>query len=1042
MTGTHQSTFKVYGITRLSPISIVLIYGLSGLVWIVLSDSIAGVMSPDIGSYQYVSFLKGMLFLLLTSSLLYMLIRFLLKELQTSGTILQAAFQASPDAICITRLSDGTFLKINAGFTRISGYSEPDIIGKSASELSIWDTPADCLRLEKHLVHRLEVRDFSARFRTKDGSLLRGIVAAHKVKIEGEECVVSVVRDRTQELEAREEIDKLANYDPETGLPNHHLLMDRLSQVISLDMREKRKTVIIYISLTNHKAVVDVLGHSGGGEVMRAIAHSILSVLRPYDTVARIQRDEFVVMLGNLSHDGDVSLVLNRLQQIFALPLSVESGEFAIPACLGVACFPADGLTAEILIQNAHIAMNQARQAGISTQFYSESMNRKALERYAIETGMLRAIDDGEFFLCYQPKVAINGSDVTGMEALVRWRRPGEGIIPPDRFIPLAEENGMILRLGAWVLHEACRQNKAWQDAGLPPICISVNISARQLLEKSFVEQVIQVLESTGLSPRHLELELTESAVMANSEETVRKLIRLKELGVSISVDDFGTGYSSLSYLKHLPIDCIKVDRSFVRDIVSDSDDAAIVGAIIAMAHALGLRVIAEGVETVEQLEFLRNQHCNEAQGYYFSRPLESLAFEELLLRGLSSGELTVTVTPVTVPAAATPLATAASSDRGLAEVLPEPALHIIESIAEICLPTFPAHPSDNLSHVLKRFQTEKGLLVLPVVDQGCVIGILNRSTFLEEHVIGMHGFAFQINHSKKIRDLMNPEVVTLEAATPIKEAAEAIQGLGSDIRVDNVCVTRNGVYEGIIDVNRFISAITEINLTLAKGANPLTGLPGNESIQREITERLKFSPGFDIAYIDIDNFKPFNDYYGFQKGDVVIKVLGEIVRSATQEQSSFCGHIGGDDFIVITEPNMSHCVASAIIRAFEEHLSILHGERDFAAGRYSAANRKGETETFGLLSLSIGIVNTNLTKVGSYGQLASLSTEVKRLAKKQPGSSIVLNRRLQGDAGAVAGSGGSGSADGTHGKTDSNPVTSAGFASGYLDAFATISAP
>jgi len=1003
MTSKHHTTFKVSPISRLSPVIITLTYALIGILWILLSDAISGSLARGIDSFQDIAIMKGMLFILVTSALLYLLIRFFIKEFQTSGNILQAAFQSSPDAINIKRLQDGKFLKINNGFTKIYGYSEADAIGRTADELELWNSTADRLRLETSLGQDGAISDFHAIFRTKEGALFRGTLTARKVELEGEQCLVTIVRDRTAEVEAREEIERLASYDPETGLPNHNLFMDRLHQAIGLGIREKNKTAIIYISLTGFKAVVDVFGHTGGCEVLKAISEKIVAAVRQHDSVARIQHDEFAVLLSGVVNDGDVNPILNRLQQIFAMPLPVQGGECAIPACMGVACFPSDGLTAEILIQNAHIAMNQARQAGITLQFYSESMNKKAMERFAIETCMLRAIDDGEFFLCYQPKFSINGRDLTGMEALVRWRRPGEGVIPPDRFIPVAEENGMIVRLGAWILREACRQNREWQGAGLPRTTVSVNISARQLRENSFVEQVVHILDSTGLAPCYLDLELTESVVMADSEEIVQKLTRLKQLGVSISVDDFGTGYSSLSYLKHLPIDCIKVDRSFVQDIVYDPDDKAIVEAVIAMGHALGLGVIAEGVETIEQLEFLQKQNCNEAQGYYFSKPLEPHLFEEFLrLRG--SGEPPLQEKTLPFPRNGSFKESAILvSNHTLAPVPESLAANKPECIGEVCLAIPPAHPSDNLNSALKRFQTEKGLLVLPVVDEGEIVGILNRSIFLEEHVIGMHGYAFQINHSKKIRDLMTTVVLVLEATTPVRKAAQTIQGLGSDCRIDNVCVARNALYEGIIDVNRFINAITEINLSLAKGANPLTGLPGNECIQREINERLKSGQAFDIAYVDIDNFKPYNDYYGFQKGDTVIKVLGEIIMTATQtssaENSGFYGHIGGDDFIIITGPHKSQSVVSHIIQDFEGHRPILHGREDFAAGCYSSTNRKGESETFPLLSLSIGIVNTLLTPVDSYGQLASLSTEVKRHAKKQAGSSIFLNRRVWGSA-------------------------------------------
>ncbi|NTV48936.1 MAG: EAL domain-containing protein [Geobacteraceae bacterium] len=796
---------------------------------------------------------------------------------------------------------------------------------------------------------------------------------------------------------AEQEIKKLAYYDRETGLPNHNLLLDRLNQVIAFNSRKRKNTAVIYISLTGYKAVVDARGHSGGCEVVRGIAERLVLMLRPYDTVARIHRDEFVLVLGGAVLEGDVAMILNKLQVVFSEPIRLGSDETIVPACFGVACFPLDGVTSEQLLQNAHIAMNQARQNGASFQYYSEALNQKAVERLSIETGLLRAIEGREFFLCYQPKMDINGKDTVGMEALVRWQRPGHGIIPPDRFIPVAEENGLIVRLGTFVLQEACRQNKAWQDAGLPKLRVSVNLSARQLRDKAFVPQVVQILAETGLDPHYLELELTESALMGDASDTVCKLLRLKELGISISVDDFGTGYSSLSYLKHLPIDTIKIDRSFVRDIVDDPDDAAIVDAIVAMAHSLNLNVIAEGVETREQLEFLQQRKCQQAQGYYFARPLDPLQFEAFIAQGALVGDMSVS-TP-DVPAAAIDVYCMTSPIQRESAGSHEAVVATAENIGDISIPVIPAHPADNLAAVLKRFQSDQTLLVLPVVDDCCTVGIINRATFLEEHVIGMNGFAFHINHARKMRDLMAPVKLGFEANVSIRDAARIIQSQEMDIRVDNICVTMGGAYHGIVDVNRFISAITDINLTLAKGANPLTGLPGNESIQREINERLQAGEGFDIAYVDIDNFKPYNDYYGFQRGDVVIKTIGEIISAVTLSSdagfSCFCGHIGGDDFIIITGAHHSEYLSSQVIKILEERLPVFHGEKDFSAGCYTAVNRKGEEEIFGLLSISIGIVNTRLTPVSSYAELASISTEVKKAAKRLPGSSVVINRRM-----------------------------------------------
>ena len=803
---------------------------------------------------------------------------------------------------------------------------------------------------------------------------------------------------------AEQEIKKLAYYDLETGLPNNNLLLDRLNQIIAFNSRKRKNSAVIYISLTGFKTVVDTHGHKGGCEAVRSIAERLVSILREYDTVARIHHDEFVLVLGGTVMESDIVIILNKLQSVFSLPLKLGEDETMISACFGVACYPADGMTSELLLQNAHIAMNQARRNNSAFQYYSEALNQKAIERSSIESGLLRAIDDNEFFLCYQPKMAINGKNVIiGMEALVRWQRPGHGIIPPDKFIPVAEESGLIMRLGTFVLREACRQNRAWQDAGLPKLKVAVNLSARQLRDSGFVPLVMQVLAETRLDPCYLELELTESTLIGDAGDTVCKLLRLKELGICISVDDFGTGYSSLSYLKHLPIDTIKVDRSFVRDIVDDPDDAAIVDAIIAMAHSLKLNVIAEGVETSEQLEFLRQRNCLQAQGYYFARPLDPRQFEAFVAQGLSAGELSLSI-PEQLPGAIGKEEFACMDESLQIAPSANPAIIVVnaENIGDISIPVLPAHPADNLAAVLRRFQDDTNLLVLPVVEDGRAVGIITRPIFLEEHILGMNGYAFHINHAKKMRDLMEPVKLELETNVSIRAAAQTIQLQGLNGRVDKICVTRGGIYHGVVEVTRFISAMTDINLELAKGANPLTGLPGNESIQREINERLQMRDAFDIAYIDIDNFKPYNDFYGFQRGDVVIKAIGEIISvvidSSSLGSSCFCGHIGGDDFIIITGSHQAEHISSRVISALEEHLPVFHGEKDFSAGCYSAVNRKGEHETFSLLSLSIGIVNTSLTPVSSYAELASVSTEVKKAAKKMPGSSVVINRRLGED--------------------------------------------
>ena len=974
------------------------ITGAAGLTaWLLLSSAIKGYLNGHPGMPMNPLLLDGILFGSVLGAVLFLLLRPLNRQAVTTRYALHKVFSISSNAVCICRVKDGSFLKINAGFTALTGYGDAEVLGKRVSELGLWQAPSQFQAMVRKLQQQGEVRDLEASFVTKPGAVRVGLITASMIEFDAEPCIIAIIRDISELKLAKQRIETLSYYDADTGLPNQSLLLDRLNQLISLNIREKRPTAVVYLGMDGSKGVVDALGHSGSNEVVCDLARRLTGTLRQTDTLARLHRDELAIVLGGDLKESDIDIVIAKIERVFARPIRVPTGEITISARLGIACFPSDGLSGEILLQHSHIAMNQAREQGESFQYFSATMNVQALERLNFESGLLCGLEAGEFFLCYQPKYAQNGKELTGMEALVRWRR-GDEIIPPDRFIPVAEENGMIVRLGEWVLREACRQNRVWQSAGFAPLQVSVNVSARQLRDNDFADKVERVLAETGLAPALLELEITESAIMSISDDIVLKLLRLKQLGVSISIDDFGTGYSSLSYLKHLPVDKIKIDRSFVMDIVSDPDDAAIVEAIISIAHALDLCVIAEGVESKGQLDFLVSRKCTEFQGYYFSKPLGDELFTDLLrirqtaLAGYPSGGSAGQGKPV-------PLRDFALSRAPLYLVegkgeAPAPS----EPMMKVALAIPPVSPQDRIINVLSRFQLDMELKLLPVVDGETIVGIVNRSTFLEEHIIGRHGFGAHINHSKKIRDLMDPVDFSFDVATPVEEAAKKMQPVLGTLRIDNVCVTRNGAYAGVIDVNRFIKAMTDIQILLAKGANPLTGLPGNTSIERDICARLESGVPFDIAYLDIDNFKPFNDHYGFQKGDEVIKRLAEIMAASAEAsplaQVTFCGHIGGDDFILITETLQAERLSAQIIAAFERERPAFHGQRDLTSGGYRAFNRKGELESFPLISLSVGIVNTSLSLVGSYAKLASLSTEVKKAAKKKYGSSIVVDGR------------------------------------------------
>ncbi|WP_370663305.1 putative bifunctional diguanylate cyclase/phosphodiesterase [Massilia mucilaginosa] len=388
----------------------------------------------------------------------------------------------------------------------------------------------------------------------------------------------------------------------------------------------------MFVDLDRFKFVNDTLGHEAGDAMLRVLGERLKSAVGEADTVARMGGDEFVVVLPGDPGTGAGLRVLQRITEVIAEPLLIQAHEFFVTCSLGVAVYPDDGATAETLTKHADIAMYRAKELGRNNyQFYCPAMNARTLERLRIEADLRHALERSELVLHYQPQIDVASGGIVGMEALLRWEHPVLGLVSPLRFIGLAEEMGLIIPIGAWVIRTACRQNMAWQKAGLGKLRMAVNLSARQFTGKDLLQSVADALEESGLAARYLELELTESMVMSDVDSAITILRRLKELGVHIAIDDFGTGYSSLSYLRRFPIDVLKVDQSFVADISLGADGAAIVVSIISLAHSLRLKVIAEGVETAEQLAFLREHGCDEVQGYFFSRPVGALEFEHLL---------------------------------------------------------------------------------------------------------------------------------------------------------------------------------------------------------------------------------------------------------------------------------------------------------------------------------------------------------------------------------------------------------------------------
>ena len=424
----------------------------------------------------------------------------------------------------------------------------------------------------------------------------------------------------------------LAQHDSLTDLPNRTLLSDRLAQAIALARRHDHKLALLFLDVDRFKHINDSLGHAIGDRLLQSVAHRLLSCVRSSDAVSRQGGDEFVILLSEVTHAQDAAVSAEKILAALRAPHRIDQHDVHVTGSIGIVTYPDDGTEAETLLKNADFAMYHAKDSGRDTyQFFQRDMNVSAMERQSLEGDLRHAIERQQLALHYQPRMNLETGAIVGVEALIRWRHPQRGLVPPAQFIPIAEDSGLIVPIGRWVLREACRQARTWQAGGLAPIRMAINISAVELRSKDFVSSVRAILSETGLESRYLELEITETFLLQDSKSTAVVLEALKDMGVQLALDDFGTGYSSLSYLRRFPIDTLKIDQSFVGDLATDADDASIVSAMISMGTSLHMRVVAEGVQTPQQLAILREQGCSEGQGYYFSQPVVAGEVAKLL---------------------------------------------------------------------------------------------------------------------------------------------------------------------------------------------------------------------------------------------------------------------------------------------------------------------------------------------------------------------------------------------------------------------------
>lgn len=545
-----------------------------------------------------------------------------------------SAFEHSPQGIMITDV-EHRIRKVNLAFSFITGWQQAEVLGRRDSMLSAGrDEPG--LREEMQAAldgNGMWVGELWSRRRDGEVYPENRTVVAVRDEQGRLRHYLSMFSDISAEKFAAERIHRLAHYDATTELPNRVLLQDRLLHTMNRAARVSATLALLFLDLDGFKLINDTYGHSAGDEVLRLVGVRLSSRLRKADIVARIGGDEFAVVLSDVGGASDVQGICDQLLAVITEPYEISGQENRVTTSIGIAVFPDDGADVQTLLKHADAAMYQAKESGKNRYvFYEPEMNRKAEERLQLTRQLRRALERDEFSLCYQPQYDLASGRLVGVEALTRWKDQDGTMVPPIRFIPVAEDSGLIVALGAWVLNEACRQAQHWRGQGLDFGRLSVNISGRQFQDEGLQSAVAQALAASGLPADRLELEITESWVMEGPFRAEKQLRALSEMGVNLVIDDFGVAYSSMAYLKRFPVQKLKIDRSFIRDIPSDSDDAAIVSAIIAMGHSLGLRVVAEGVETAEQSAFLRGTGCDEVQGYLFGRPVPSDELNVLLL--------------------------------------------------------------------------------------------------------------------------------------------------------------------------------------------------------------------------------------------------------------------------------------------------------------------------------------------------------------------------------------------------------------------------
>jgi len=542
------------------------------------------------------------------------------------------ALEFSGDGVIVTDLS-ANIIEANPAFCAMTGYDRAELLGRNPRVMKSDRHDAEFYRRMWDAILATGQWQGEIWDRRKNGEVFPKRLTINAVRDASGKIThyVGVSSDISRMKREASEMERLAHFDPLTGLPNRILLLDRLRQAMAQAKRAERMVAVLFLDLDGFKRVNDRLGHALGDQLLVAVGERLGSCLRAADTVCRLGGDEFVVVLPEVNGASDVVPVARKILEASAAPFTLRDRDASITTSIGVALYPHDGETTEALVAAADSAMYRAKEAGRNTyRFYSKEMHEQAVALAQLESDLRGALDRGEFVLHYQPRVDLRSGRVRGVEALIRWRQPQGALVPPSKFIPMAEELKLIVPIGEWVLEEAFRQARAWDAAGVPPLRVSVNLAAEHLEQPGLAHRIAAVLMRTGLEPSRAEIEVTETSAMRRPDKTIETLLEMKAIGLRVSIDDFGTGYSSLGYLRRFPIDALKIDRSFIRDLSDDPGAATITRGIIALGHNLGLEIVAEGVETRAQLAFLREHGCDEVQGFLTGRPVPPEAIPDV----------------------------------------------------------------------------------------------------------------------------------------------------------------------------------------------------------------------------------------------------------------------------------------------------------------------------------------------------------------------------------------------------------------------------